>query len=1148
MTAPTISVVVCTTPGREASLQRTLAGLRHQRTSGFEVVVVGSGFDHGGAPEGLPDDVVACGVAERNLSAARNAGVRAAAGALVAFIDDDAVPEPTWLDVLAGSFSDPEVAAAGGPVLDHTGVALQARYSLVNALGEARVQFEGGNPSALRASPGSDWIVYPIGTSAMFRRDILAAIGGFDEEFEYYLDEADVCRRLVDRGWVVQALDEGHVLHGFLPSVLRSADRVLTDRFSVLKNRCYFALRHGIERHGFVGLMDDLGRFADHHRADCRFHVDGGRLDRDGPARLEEQIDRGYAAGQAAAARGPRLRDPEWFAAPATVRPFATVRRADALHVALLAPEWAPARLNGISRVIVNLAVGLADRGHDVRVLTPAVGDESLDFEDGVWVHRVPAIVAEQALPDGLAVPEHLVPQTLAYAASLARVHDRWPVDVVQVPNWDSPGIGVMAAGGHRTVLGLYTPLRQLVATDPRIPANDRVIGELEALELVSFRCATAVLACGEPIVDDVADAYGVDLRSRPLGLVPHGIEDAAPDRVRASGDPAVRILFVGRLEPRKGVDELLAAAPAILEAQPMVELVLVGDATGSTPRGSTYPAEWAASAGSDRDRVRFAGPVDDDELARYYADADIVVVPSRFESFGLTVLEAMRAGVPVVVTATGEMQHIVAEAACGAVVPPLEPGALAAALIRLAGDAGERRRLGAAGRARFAARYTRERMAADVEAFYRTICDRHERGTGIVSAADESAVTVAEDLSPLLCCPICHGALDVAAAITVAGRPYEGVATCPGCAVTAAVIADGRWDFHRRGEGGATVGTVDLPALGERRVDPSAPELVATGDWRRHGDLLETDRAGAYLELDAVCAGATVLLLRHPHSGMVELRCDGEVLACIDLFEPGGSVILPYRLCPPGEPRRHRLQVAVTGERHPAALGSQVLVREIVLHAPLAPADGFGPRRPLLRGNPYSPVITRHLDQAAPGGWILECGGGERRRCVPRHVNFEYLAFESADVLGDGHALPFCDDVFDLVVSQAVLEHLYHPFRAVEEMVRVARPGGLIVAEAAFMQPLHAVPSHYFNVTPWGMAELFRGCETVESGWFGSLSGTVAWLMDAAGLPEHLSPEVLEPVRAAFRSFDQVIGHDDLRAVASGVYQVVRKPVAGQR
>src|SRR5207249_2216616 len=98
------------------------------------------------------------------------------------------------------------------------------------------------------------------------------------------------------------------------------------------------------------------------------------------------------------------------------------------------------------------------------------------------------------------------------------------------------------------------------------------------------------------------------------------------------------------------------------------------------------------------------------------------------------------------------------------------------------------------------------------------------------------------------------------------------------------------------------------------------------------------------------------------------------------------------------------------------------------------------------------------------------------------------------------------------------------------------------IITEVAFLQPLHAVPYHFFNMTTWGVEELFRDCTILESDWFGDLSVTVDWLLRSVNLPEKVPVGRIERVVEEFREFDGLVSHDELKSVASGVYIVARK------
>jgi SAM-dependent methyltransferase len=108
------------------------------------------------------------------------------------------------------------------------------------------------------------------------------------------------------------------------------------------------------------------------------------------------------------------------------------------------------------------------------------------------------------------------------------------------------------------------------------------------------------------------------------------------------------------------------------------------------------------------------------------------------------------------------------------------------------------------------------------------------------------------------------------------------------------------------------------------------------------------------------------------------------------------------------------------------------------------------------------------------PGAFFLDCGAGLRRVERANVVNFEAVAYRSTDVLGDNERLPFTDGAFDGVMSLAVLEHVRNPLLAADEICRVLKPGGKLLAVVPLLAPVHAFPHHYFNMTAEGLARLF--------------------------------------------------------------------------
>lgn len=219
MTLPDTSVIVVSRH-RAAALVRCVTALSQQDHPRFEVIVVAD-------PEGLAaarDTGLALRLVpfdEANISAARNAGLALAGGAVVAFIDDDAMAEPTWLSRLTAPFADPAITASTGFVRGRNGFSLQWGAAWVDA-GGTDTPFDLPETGGTFA-PQAGRVIKTQGTNCAFRRDALLAIGGFDPAFRFYLDEVDVNLRLQA---VTAVVPMAQVVHGFEASARRRADRV----------------------------------------------------------------------------------------------------------------------------------------------------------------------------------------------------------------------------------------------------------------------------------------------------------------------------------------------------------------------------------------------------------------------------------------------------------------------------------------------------------------------------------------------------------------------------------------------------------------------------------------------------------------------------------------------------------------------------------------------------------------------------------------------------------------------------------------------------------------------------------------------------------------------------------------------------------
>lgn len=146
--------------------------------------------------------------------------------------------------------------------------------------------------------------------------------------------------------------------------------------------------------------------------------------------------------------------------------------------------------------------------------------------------------------------------------------------------------------------------------------------------------------------------------------------------------------------------------------------------------------------------------------------------------------------------------------------------------------------------------------------------------------------------------------------------------------------------------------------------------------------------------------------------------------------------------------------------------------------------------------------LVARHRD-----GWVLDYGAGNRPEYLDNVVNLELAPYPSTDVMNGDMRLPFRDGCFDAIVTLAVLEHVREPWSVARELVRVLKPGGTLIADVPFLQPVHAYPSHFFNMTAEGLKSLFADTCDIESSevpHYGRPIYTLTWFLQryCDGLP----------------------------------------------
>jgi glycosyltransferase involved in cell wall biosynthesis/GT2 family glycosyltransferase len=721
--------IIINTYNRGKYLNDAIRALKGLDYPDFEVIVVnGPSTDNSQAIiDSWGDSIKALTCPDANLSQSRNVGIAAAAGDIICFMDDDAAPHPQWLRRLEIAYRDPAVAGVGGFTIDNSGTRWQVRKTICDRLGNAYNVTSFFDERPLNR-PGTPFFPSLLGTNSSFRASALRAIGGFDETFAYLLDETDVCLRLIDNGGKIVYEPTAIIYHQFAESHIRAQNRVARTLYPSAVSKAYFAIKHG----GRVDLQQagqELDRYRTELEVSNRWFQEGNIISDAHRFSLDEDVIQGIARGRAVAME--RMDRTLGDLPPGDPPPYRRFQTGTGLRVALVSQGFPPSNDTGIARWTSMVAQGLVARGHDVHVLTMAAeGEETVSFVNGMWIHSLlPDPDNAEAYAEQYRVPRSMMAWTARVVQEVQYLKS-FGLTVASFPIWDLEGLALLDDPDIATVVSLHTTYAMAKPFKPEWNARalfefhfvDRVI----AAERAVLDRAPLLLANSQAIIDAIDENYGLSVSARSM-IVPHGTFDPLLTRAQAAADrnaqamnpqDPLRLLYVGRFEDRKGFDIALAVARALAE-NPNIVMRFVGDTLSPGQRAQADALGLANAI--DSGKIAFLGKVTREELDDAYVGNDLVLMPSRFESFGLVAIEAMAAGRTVVALAAGGLGEVATqENGCRAFVEASDVAEqMAREIAFLAANRTELRARGQKARAAFEAHFTTTQMAAGLENVY---------------------------------------------------------------------------------------------------------------------------------------------------------------------------------------------------------------------------------------------------------------------------------------------------------------------------------------------------------------------------------------------------------------------------------------------
>ncbi|AOW94455.1 glycogen synthase [Rhodococcus sp. WMMA185] len=382
--------------------------------------------------------------------------------------------------------------------------------------------------------------------------------------------------------------------------------------------------------------------------------------------------------------------------------------------------EYPPVVVGGLGRHVHHLAAELAAAGHEVVVLSrrPSGTDASTHptvthIEEGVLV----VAVAED--PAHFVFGEDMLAWTLAMGHAMVRagvalhkpgIGEGWQPDVVHAHDWLVAHPAIALAEFYD--VPLVSTLHATEAGRHSGWVSGRINRQVHSVEWWLANESDALITCSASMQDEVTTLYGPQLP--PITVIRNGIDLTAwnfRERAPRSGPP--RLLFVGRLEYEKGIQDAIAALPRIRRSHPGTTLSIAGEGTQFDWLRQLARTHRVARS------VNFLGNLDHIELLGWLHGADAIVLPSRYEPFGIIALEAAAAGTPLVASTAGGLGEAVVDGETGMSFQPGDVAGLTSAVRETLDDPAATQQRAVAARDRLTADFDWHKVADETVQVY---------------------------------------------------------------------------------------------------------------------------------------------------------------------------------------------------------------------------------------------------------------------------------------------------------------------------------------------------------------------------------------------------------------------------------------------
>lgn len=402
----------------------------------------------------------------------------------------------------------------------------------------------------------------------------------------------------------------------------------------------------------------------------------------------------------------------------------------DLLNICLVSREYpSETGWGGIGTYTYHLAHGLADLGHNVHVIAQSLDYDKEYLDGNVFIHR---ITHPSIFPYKGRLKEFSLRLEYSYRVyqKIKELIEKYHIDIVEVPNFSAEGFVYSLFKRTPLVTRLHTHFSEVIEFSHWPKTLDRRLScWLEDSTILSSDLVSCSTLRHKEIIFNEIGTNSKNVEIIPLGIpLPELKIDSFQD-----GHPFT-VLFVGRLEERKGAHILFKAIPHVLESFPDTKFIIIG-------RDTYVTDDFIGFSGKDEhsfkaklikgipekylNNIYFLDHVENKTLSRYYSSCDIFVAPSLYESFGLIYIEAMAHAKPVIGSGVGGVPEVIKHGSTGILVPPKDYNSLAGAIITLIQDEALREEIGKRGREYVQQNFIQDLMVERTLKAYRRILNK---------------------------------------------------------------------------------------------------------------------------------------------------------------------------------------------------------------------------------------------------------------------------------------------------------------------------------------------------------------------------------------------------------------------------------------